>query len=272
MSDRLFRKVALDRLSSPEQIDRLARVTTPRAWLALAGLAGLLLAALVWGIFGTFPITVSGAGVIVRGDGIQLVRAPMTAQVKAIKVAIGDKVKAGDPVIELIDSTSNLTKSITAVDAGRVLEIRAAVGDMVVATQPLVSLEAASGDLNLVLYLLPADAQKLAVGKEVQITPQGIAREEFGYLKGTVKSIGRFPVTMPGLMRVVGSDDLAKAFSEPSSPIEVRVELMKAGDQADTFQWSSPRTPPADRIASGTLCSATVILREQRPISLILGN
>ena len=32
---RIFRKVALDRLSSPDQIDKLLNVTSSRAWLAL---------------------------------------------------------------------------------------------------------------------------------------------------------------------------------------------------------------------------------------------
>lgn len=271
MSDRLFRKVALDRLSSPEQIDRLARVTTPRAWLALAGLAGLLAVALVWGIFGSFPITVLGTGVVVRGDGIQLVRAPATAQVKSIKVSLGDSVAAGQVVLELLDTVSNTTISVKTVDAGKVLEIRAAVGDIVTANQAVISLEAAAGDLNLVLYVQPGDASRLQAGMDVQISPQGVQREEFGYLKGKIKSVGQFQVTQPGLVRVVGSDDLAKAFSQAGAPIEVRVEILK-GDQPNTYQWSSPRSPSGDVIRSGTFCSATIVLTEKRPISLILGN
>ena len=42
----MFRKVALDRLSSPEELDQLLRVTTSRSWLALLGLGGLLAVAL----------------------------------------------------------------------------------------------------------------------------------------------------------------------------------------------------------------------------------
>src|SRR6187399_2567538 len=33
--EKLFRKIALERLSSPEQLDSLMRVITPKAWLAL---------------------------------------------------------------------------------------------------------------------------------------------------------------------------------------------------------------------------------------------
>ena len=38
----IFRKVALERLSSPEQLDQLMQVTSPKGWLALAGLGALL--------------------------------------------------------------------------------------------------------------------------------------------------------------------------------------------------------------------------------------
>ena len=39
--EQLFRKVSLERLSSPEQLETPIRVVTPRAWRALAPLLGL---------------------------------------------------------------------------------------------------------------------------------------------------------------------------------------------------------------------------------------
>lgn len=68
-SARLFRKAALDRLSSPEELDRLVTLTQPRGWVAL-GVAGLLLAlAVLWGIIGTIPTRVSGHGILVNSGG-----------------------------------------------------------------------------------------------------------------------------------------------------------------------------------------------------------
>ena len=40
MESTLFRKAALERLSSPEQLDTIARLTEPRTWLALIGATG----------------------------------------------------------------------------------------------------------------------------------------------------------------------------------------------------------------------------------------
>src|SRR4051794_19821299 len=65
MSTQIFRKVALERLSSPDELDQLMHVTSPRGWIALAATALLLVSALLWAILVTIPTTVSGRGVLV---------------------------------------------------------------------------------------------------------------------------------------------------------------------------------------------------------------
>lgn len=53
MNNDVFRKVSVERLSSPEQLDTLMRVTSPKGWLALAALGLLLISAIAWGFGGT---------------------------------------------------------------------------------------------------------------------------------------------------------------------------------------------------------------------------
>lgn len=64
MQERLFRKTALNRLASPDQLDRLMQITDLQGWLALFGLGILALLAVIWGVFGTIPITAQGEGSI----------------------------------------------------------------------------------------------------------------------------------------------------------------------------------------------------------------
>ncbi len=70
MDRSIFREVALERLSSPDELDRLLRVTDTKAWIALIAAFGLIAVALVWGYQGRLPSTVSGQGVIVRTGGV----------------------------------------------------------------------------------------------------------------------------------------------------------------------------------------------------------
>jgi len=65
----LFRKSALDRLSSPEQLDRLVPVSDPLGWVALMTLFILLAAATAWGVFGRIPDQVEGKGILVAAGG-----------------------------------------------------------------------------------------------------------------------------------------------------------------------------------------------------------
>lgn len=68
MSQRIFRKKALEKLASPEQLDQLMAITTPRGWLILLGLGSLLAMVVVWSVFATIPTTVSGDGILIASQ------------------------------------------------------------------------------------------------------------------------------------------------------------------------------------------------------------
>ncbi|MGE0043533.1 MAG: NHLP bacteriocin system secretion protein [Vicinamibacterales bacterium] len=97
----IFRQVALDRLSSPEQLDTLMQVTSPRSWIALAGLGLLLAAVVTWSIVGTIPTKVQAQGVLIRPGGIFDVYAPGSGQIAELLVA-EDATVAVDQVIARI--------------------------------------------------------------------------------------------------------------------------------------------------------------------------
>jgi hypothetical protein len=68
--DRIFRKEALERLSSPERLDQLVELVDPHTWIALAALTLLIAAALVWSVVGHLPTIVTGRGVLGQPRGV----------------------------------------------------------------------------------------------------------------------------------------------------------------------------------------------------------
>lgn len=64
--DGLFRQESLERLSSPEQLDQLMQIVNSKSWIPLASMGVLMGLGLLWSIFGTISITVSGKGLIVH--------------------------------------------------------------------------------------------------------------------------------------------------------------------------------------------------------------
>jgi hypothetical protein len=64
----LFRKSSLERLSSPEQLDKAITISSPVSWLALIGITVIIAATALWSVFGTLPTTVTSAGIVTK-DG-----------------------------------------------------------------------------------------------------------------------------------------------------------------------------------------------------------
>lgn len=69
MARQIFRQAALDRLSSPEQLDRIVPVSDPFGWVTLSTLLMLLTAIVAWGVFGHIPDQVGGKGIFVTSGG-----------------------------------------------------------------------------------------------------------------------------------------------------------------------------------------------------------
>lgn len=94
----IFRKVALERLSSPEQLDQLLQVTDPKGWLALGALGLLLLTSVGWGVFGSIPTEARGEGILLRQGGVSSLVAAENGQVEEILVRVGDVIQKGQAV------------------------------------------------------------------------------------------------------------------------------------------------------------------------------
>ena len=99
----MFRKVALERLSSPEQLDQLITLTSPIGWAALIAVAVLLAAIVAWGFSGSIPTRVEGAGILVsRGGQVFDAMAPAGGTLAEV-AAIGTGVRKGDVIARLDD-------------------------------------------------------------------------------------------------------------------------------------------------------------------------
>ena len=94
----IFRQAALDRLASPEQVDRPLRVVGGQGWLALAvflfGLGGFL----VWVVSAEAPVKVQGRGIMIAAGGLDQIVANTQGRLKSLDIRPGDLVAAGQKV------------------------------------------------------------------------------------------------------------------------------------------------------------------------------
>lgn len=97
----IYRQAALHKLSSPEQLDLLLEVISPKGWLALLGLGALILCAIVWSVVGSIPTRVEGSGILLRRGGLTSVNALAAGQLTEITVSASAEVKKGQILARL---------------------------------------------------------------------------------------------------------------------------------------------------------------------------
>jgi HlyD family secretion protein len=100
-SSDLFRKVSLERLASPEQLDQLMRVTDLRGWVGLVAAGLVLSTALAWGVAGRIPESISGVGMLVKSGGIFEVTPTAGGRVVNLGVGVGEDVVEGQVVARI---------------------------------------------------------------------------------------------------------------------------------------------------------------------------
>jgi HlyD family secretion protein len=98
MNAKMYRKAALDRLSSPDDLDRMLTVTSARQWLVLTGLLVFVVTAAVWSCVARLPTRAGGEGILIGQGGVVNVVTPGPGTIIDFKLKIGDRVRAGDVV------------------------------------------------------------------------------------------------------------------------------------------------------------------------------
>lgn len=155
---------------------------------------------------------------------------------------------------------------------GRVLEVRLSENTLVGAGVPILSIERTGdnlSDLEAHIYVQPTDGKKIKPNMDIQIAPSMVKGEEFGFMLGKVKTVAKFPSTAPGMMRIFNNDKLVQQLAAGAAPIAVLADLIPSTSTPSGYKWSSPRGPDTE-VESGTLCSATITVKQQRPITLVI--
>jgi len=159
--------------------------------------------------------------------------------------------------------------SVRSEYSGRVLEIVADRGGVVVPGTPLLTVEVLSEDLRATLFVPASAGKKVQKGMKVRIAPSTVRREEYGALLGRVAWAAEFPSTALGMTRLLKNEALVNKLMEQGPLIQVDVDLTPDPTTPTGYRWSSSRGPNL-KITSGTLASGDIVVKEERPISLVI--
>lgn len=299
----------MEKLTSPEQLDELIKVTSAKAWLSLAAIGCILVSAIAWAFWGSIPTKIEGQGILINNGGVFSLQHNTSGQIVDVRFKVGDMLKKGDVVArielpELVTKINSLQKTLHEMESshntgsqymsienqiielreeldyksqivsqidGRILEMNFSKGSIIQPGQSLVTLEQYGGAIRLqaVIYVPAEQGGNILPGMEVQISPTTVNKEEYGYMLGRVISVSEYPATTESMMQTLGNEKLVSLLAGQGAPLMVRIDLISDKKTESGYRWSSSDGPPM-AIHSGTIIQSAVITSRQRPISKVI--
>ncbi|MEW1778883.1 HlyD family efflux transporter periplasmic adaptor subunit [Streptomyces sp. NPDC086777] len=265
-----FRQQALAKLQSPEELDLPVRFARPQGWLALSVSVVVMAAASVWAVTGSVASTVSAQAVLTHGQGSYILQSPVAGQVTAVLAEQGERLPANSPVLKV--RTSQGDSVVRTVAAGRISALAATIGQIIQTGTNVAAVEkiAHTADpLYATVYVPAENASAIPANAPVDLTVSSVSTQEYGVLRGHVKSVDRTAQSAQSISSFLGDSQLGEQFTRKGRPVAVLVRLDPSKRTKSGYRWSSADGPPF-RLDSMTLASGSIRLADQRPVDWLL--
>jgi HlyD family secretion protein len=100
-NEQLLRKASIEKLSSPEQLDMMMRVTSPSGWIALVAVGVLVVSGIAWSMIFDLSVKVDGRGYMVRGESVREIQCLTAGAITAVEISTGQVIEPGTVVARL---------------------------------------------------------------------------------------------------------------------------------------------------------------------------
>ncbi|HEX2297293.1 MAG TPA: HlyD family efflux transporter periplasmic adaptor subunit, partial [Pseudonocardiaceae bacterium] len=177
---------------------------------------------------------------------------------------------AGSPVLKV--RTSEGETVVRSLDAGRVSALAATVGQIIRTGANVAAVEKVAhtkDPLYATVYVPAENAAAIPEDASVDLTVQSVPSQEYGVLRGHVKSVDRSAQYAQQIAAFLGDSQLGEQFTKKGRPVAVTVRLDKSSATKSGYQWSSADGPPY-ALASMTLAEGSIRLSDQRPVDWLL--
>ena len=265
----VFRKSALDKISSVDQLDKVLKITSPLSWLALLGITLILAVTVVWSIVGTLPSTITASGVIVGAEtSTNTMLANLRGTVQAV-TAPGREVFMDTPVLEV--QTAAGVERILSDQVGTVSQVMVKQGDTINNGTELLRVrpKMTAGQAHAVVCYVPvADADKIKRGMQVHVSLTAANSSVYGHMTGRVINVDSWATSTDSMAEVVGKDNsMTSAFSNNGSGVcAVTCELYTDPSSRSGYAWSNDKGREVE-VTAPQMCSVRIITENVPPIT-----
>jgi HlyD family secretion protein len=159
--------------------------------------------------------------------------------------------------------------TIRSVRAGQVIEVQVGVGDFIQPGRVLARMEGLSGEPGALVFVPASAGKNIKTGMTIRISPSTVSPQEYGYIQGKIKSVSSYPVTRDEMLFYLQNEVLVNRLLQSGETISVAAILETDRSTPSGLRWSSSEGPDLS-VEGGTVCSASVVLARQRPITLLV--
>lgn len=242
------------------QLNDDIKVISSSSIVLMCTLISLILSIAIWLFAGTVTEKAHIRGVVFPDSGMTDVCLPQAGVMRNVFVQKGQEVKAGQQIA--LVSVGNSYSVVTSSSDGVVFSCKQE-GEGFEPLEPIVSLiDKSIEDRTSVILLAYSDLinlKDIAAGQDVQVWPSNEKSDEVGYVRGTVSSVGRYPVKKAEVARKIKAQAyLDELLPEGVTSYELEVSLAVEKDNPALLDWTFDRGDHPD-MSVGTLCDAIVI-------------
>ena len=262
----LYRKSSIEKLSSPEQLDKAIRITSSFSWLVIIGVFIIVVIVSVWAFIGRLPETQTVSGVIVDKSDVYAVYSNKTGTVVDVKKRSGDKVAAGE-VIAVAKASNGSNFEIKANESGIMTDILLNDDMKVYSGNEIARMTPNIADENLIVCYVPISVgEQIKKDMEVKVYPISVDSQKYGHMEATVEQVGEHAVSASNMQYILGNDNmLSDQFLQQGPVVSVVCRIKTDKSTTSGYYWTN--TDGKDvRVPNGTLISAKVITKSEAPI------
>ncbi len=187
-------------------------------------------------------------------------------------IDIARRIDRGKRDLKVLERNLEKSSKVISPYSGTVLEVVVREGAHILRGKPILRLERSGNTvkgLEAVVYMPPDKGKQVRPGQEIQISPGTVRREEHGFMMGLVTDVAQYPATRERMMTMLRNDALVRTLSRGSAPLEIHADMIPSSRTYSGYKWSSPKGPPM-KINTGTVCFASVTVKEKAPMELVV--
>lgn len=268
----LYRQSSIEKLSNPDQLDRAISISSPMSWIALIGVAIIIVATILWAIFGSIITTISVNAVLVAPANTLAIYSDYSGIISEFFVDSGTHLNAGDKVAEVKINEGEI-KTIYATHEGTVSAILFEENSQIYVGTEIARLTPDLKQDNLVVCFVPAFyANQLKTNMAVLLYPTSIDSQKYGHMEAQIAYISEYSINTNNMWYILGNQNLvAEQFVSDGPVISVVCKIKEDSMSKSGYYWSNDNGNELS-LSNGTFMTAKIVTDECAPITKFIST